>query len=141
MSGFGDCPLFEVDMGSGARYYWEFLIVFECCFGRVFQEPILEPVDVGRKGIFWRRVGFCSSTLLYLGLASDFLCVLVKGMHCIAISAMAGIVAVGFRKALGSIPTSMHAALLKYRRWIFWHMYRACLVVFLWTMNSTGNQP
>ena len=47
-----------------------------------------------------------------------------------------------FGWSLGSsIPTSMHAALLKYRHWIFWHMYRACLVVFPWTMYSTGSQP
>ena len=34
-----------------------------------------------------------------------------------------------------------HAALLKYRHWIFWHMYRVCLVGFPWTMNSMGSQP
>ena len=33
MSGFGDCSLFEVDMGSRVRREWEFPIVFECCFG------------------------------------------------------------------------------------------------------------
>ena len=53
------------------------------------------------------RVGSCSLTLLCLGLASDVLCVLVKGMYCIAISAIDGIVAIGFGKSLGSIPTSI----------------------------------
>ena len=92
-------------------------------------------------GAFWRRVGSCSLTLLCLGLASDFLCVLFEGMYCIAISALGGIVAIGFEKSLGSISMSMHAALLKYWCWIFWHMYRAYSVVFPWTMNSTGSQP
>ena len=61
-------------------------------------------------------------------------------MYWIAIFALGGIVAVGFRRSLGSIPTSMHAALLKYRRWIFWHIYKACLVVLPWTMNSAESQ-
>ena len=46
MSDFGDCALFEVDMGSGARHWWEFPIVFECYFSEVFKEPILELVNV-----------------------------------------------------------------------------------------------
>ena len=46
MSGFGDCSLFEVDIGSRASHWWEFPIVFECYFGKVFQDPILEPVNV-----------------------------------------------------------------------------------------------
>ena len=64
-----------------------------------------------------------------------------RGYYCVAISAMGGIVSEGFGNTLGSIPTSMHAALLKYRLWILWHMYRACLVDFPWTMNSTRSQP
>ena len=97
--------------------------------------------SVGEKGSFFGCIGSFSLTLLCLGLASDFLCVLVEGMYCIAISALGGIVVVGFGKSFGSIPTSMHAALLNYRRRIFWHVCRACLVVFPWTMNSTGSQP
>ena len=97
--------------------------------------------SVGGKGSFLGHIGSCSSTLLCLGLASDFLYVLVKCMYCFAISAMGGIVAVGFWKSLGCIPMSMHTALLKYRHLIFWHMYTACLVVFPWTMNSMGSQP
>ena len=117
----------------------KFPVVFECRFGEVFQEPNSWACEcfccVGKKGIILGIIGSCSSTLLSLGLASDFLCVLVKGMVCIAISALGGIVTVGFGKSLGSsIPTSMHAALLKYRRLLFFffflYMYRACLVVF-----------
>ena len=77
------------------------------------------------KGVFWGVL-----VVAPLGLASDFLCVLVEGIYCIAISAVGGIVAVAFGKSLGSVPTLMHAALLRYRTWIFWHMYRACVVVF-----------
>ena len=78
--------------------------------------------SVGEKGSFFGHIGSCSSTLLCLGLASDFLCVLVEGMYCIAISTIGGIIAIGFRKFWGSIPMSMHAALLKYRCWIFWYV-------------------
>ena len=59
---------------------------FECCFEEEFQEQILEPVNVlfcwGERKL-GGRVGSCSSTLLCLGLASDFLYVLVEGMYCI----------------------------------------------------------
>ena len=57
MSGFGDCSFFEMDMGSGARHWWEFPIVFVCHFDEVFQEPILEPVNVlfcwRKREFFW----------------------------------------------------------------------------------------
>ena len=65
---------------------------------------------------------------------------LVEGVYCIAIFAWVNIVAAGFEKSLGSISISMQGALLKYSHWIFLHMYRACLVVFPWTMNFTGNR-
>ena len=44
-------------------------------------------------------------------------------------------------KSLGSIPMSMQAALLNTAFGFFLHMYRACLVVLFWTLNSRGSQP
>ena len=45
-SGFRDYSLFKVDVGGGARYPWEYSIVFKYCFGKMLQEPILEPFNV-----------------------------------------------------------------------------------------------
>ena len=47
--------------------------------------------SVGGKGCFFGHIGSCSLTLLCLGRASDFLCVLVEGMYCNAISGSFGI--------------------------------------------------
>ena len=58
-----------------------------------------------------------------------------------AIFVWVGGIMMGFGKFTGNIPMSIQAALLKYRRWILLHIYRACLVFHPWIVNSTGSQP
>ena len=56
MSGFRECSLFKVDVGSGARHRWEYL-VFKWHFGEMLQGPTLEPIDVcfswEKRKVFW----------------------------------------------------------------------------------------
>ena len=46
MSSFRDCTIFKVDVGCKTRHRREYSIILKCWFGKMLQEPILEPTNV-----------------------------------------------------------------------------------------------
>ena len=110
---------------SGTVWMWKtWRVVHHCCL-------ILQGLRMsGGNGILWGRSGSWS--------------LFVSGSVVSSIPAIfvwVGGITMGFGKFAGNIPKSIQAALLKYRRWILLHIYRACLVFRPWIVNSTGSQP
>ena len=97
MTGFRDCPLFEVNMAAGQDMAWNTPSLLNAALANFFYEPALK----------FANLIFCCRKRRVLGVIWQLILTLVR------FGAYFFMFAKGFGKISCSIPTSMQASLLK----------------------------